>query len=213
MKPKLFFILFLFSVNFLFSQDFVFTWNINQSISPSLSFKVKVIQKENKRHIFIKNEFLSDSSSKKISKLDCDSLLLLLNNYDFQTKGCSQIIKRGKKYVQTIVIDSNLFVVEGDTLEKRYLIFMDYFFDVDSNKWYYEDTYNLFVTDGLTYEGYFSLTEEKYSVFCSKLSPKDYELYIFMCNLVEKYFKNKKYKVLRTIVENDKPKKRKIEVE
>jgi hypothetical protein len=188
-----------------FCQDFVFSWRV-WPFSYN-SYSVRIIKNGSKKIIVIKDSWSNDSTVKKLKKVDCDSLVNFLNNYNFRHKG-SSISHPYKEYFNTVFLhDSNWVVLNNDTIRKSSIRPMGYYFDPDSNRYYEERWWGISWTDGNTYEGEYITDSfsKHFKVYCARIEPNEYKLNLIILELILKYNKRNDYSILKNIIVSDKP--------
>jgi hypothetical protein len=192
--------------NILYSQDFKFKWQVRPSFSRA--YTVKIERNESKSHILIKEIVANDSIKKKIDKSDCDTLVKFLKSYDFPVKGSTINGPIFRKYYDTKLLpDTNWVIFQGDSIRRKQLWWDGYSFDDDSNKYYTEIQKVITWTDGNTYEGEFIDYNNKktFSVYCARISEKDYGLNKLILHFIIKYDTKNDYARLKEMIERDKP--------
>ena len=205
-KYLIIFILLILQIEFASSQDFEFYWQI---FTSNNYYSVRIVNYKSKSTIMIKETFEDESIMNKLKKNDSDTLVSLLNKYNFPIKG-NKTYTITKEYKNTIKLpDTNFLLVNGDTIIKDNMWLDNYEFDNDSNKVY---NYFLFCkagSGGTTYKGYYKTKDEykKYSVYCSRISILDYKLNMFVYYLISKYFSKTKYTDVHENIKTNKPKK------
>lgn len=176
------------TVSSLTGQDYVFSWEYNPTFSNR--YKVKVIQKRNRRHIEIVSINLNDSIRERISKEDSDSLLSFLKTYNFvEKKNSIETLHREPVNVEFIP-NSKRVVVENDTIWFELLYHFGYVYNEDSCEYYKEWTSVLAKLDGINYSGYFIYNDKmrryKFSSLYDDIN--DYNLNKAILSLMKKYY-------------------------
>jgi len=206
---SLLFFIICFTIN-AFSQDCEFEWKNWPSFSKSYTIKIKKINSN--CNIQIKDSWTKDSICNKMSKIDCDSLILFLSNYSFKTKGnCFTYGDVGKEYQKTKTLeDKDWIILNGDTVRLIGALSLGLKFDKEANKYYYETIARNCFTDGTTYEGKFQMNNQikNFSIHSGRISDEDYRLNMITYKLILTYFKDKNYSSLLKDIKRDKPVRR-----
>jgi hypothetical protein len=195
-----------FSIN-AFSQDSEFEWKNWPSFGNSYTIEIKNINSN--CIIQIKDSWKKDSICTKMSKIDCDSLILFLSKYSFKTKGnCFTYGNVGKEYQKTRTLkDKDWIILNGDSVRLIGALSLGLKFDKEANKYYYETISHNCITDGTTYEGRFQMNNQikNFSIHSGRISDEDYRLNMIMFNLIRTYSTEKNYSILLKDIERDKP--------
>lgn len=189
------------------AQNFTFTWGNHPSLAGRY-YKISIKKKDASATITLDESYAKLHKKNKFTAVDCDSLLLFLNSYDFPMKDNNVVERIYKKYCDTKFLDDGKrVIINKDTFNvddtKRTLLK----FDPQQQKYYQEETYCEIFTDGSRYSGEFVTddSQKKFNVYCAYINDKDYALNRLVYRLVARYFAPGDYKYLDNIIESDKP--------
>lgn len=200
-------ILFILTTNSILSQAIAFKWK-----ESCMGYRntLNIEKKGTKYYMQLTSSSLNKSIKTKIKADESEKIFSLLDEYDFPLKGNFFKDTTRTYYNTELLADSNWVFVNGDSIRIELMELIPikgYSYDKKLKKCYSELGKCIIWTDGTTYDGEYTtpITVKKYSVYCSRISEKDYKLNLLIAELIRKYDKEKAFTRLIKEIESDRP--------